>query len=91
MIETIEKLENTRNSITVFDGFYISYNPFCNLSMEGEPNRKEDETALVKDGKFYILYGNYEREMVEAARTGGFEAAKKIFDSRPDEHSFWSN
>lgn len=91
--QTIEKLENTRNEVTKFDGFYISYNPFCNLPMDGdgETGRKPDETALVKDSKFYILYGDYRKEMIEAAQNGGFEAAKKVFDDRPEEHSFWSN
>lgn len=89
----MEKLNNGINEVTGFDGYYISYNPMCNAPMDDdeETGRKSDETALVKDGNFYILYGDYREEMIEAAKKGGFEEAKKIFDSRPDEHSFWSN
>src|SRR3990167_2324141 len=90
--KTINKLENTRNEVAEFDGFFISYNPFCNLPIGGGiSNRKPNETALVKNKKYYILYGDYRKEMIKAAKKGGFKAAKKIFDDRPDEHSFWSN
>lgn len=83
--KTIEKIENAERDIIKFDGCYISYNGHCNL----EP--PHDETALVKDGYFYILYGDYRKEMKEAIERGGFEEAKKFFDNKPDEKSFWSN
>jgi len=63
------------NYILEGDGFYISYNP----------NPLGPETALVKDGKFLILDGDYE-ERVES-----FEECHKFFKDHLDRRSWWSD
>ena len=48
------------------------------------------ETALVKNGKYYILNGDFRKEYEEIIDKG-FSACKKFFDSKPELHSSWSN
>lgn len=75
-----------------FSDFYISYNP--NTQIKGAFNYlsgdTKSETALVKDGKFYILNGDH-RAAYETLIDEGFEACKKYFDEHPELKSSWSN
>lgn len=48
------------------------------------------ETALCKDGEFYILNGDF-RKQYEKLITKGFMECKKFYDSKPDLHSGWSS
>lgn len=49
------------------------------------------ETALIKDGKYYILNGNW-IEQYRPLVAEGYKACKKLFDDNKDEHiNFWSN
>jgi hypothetical protein len=67
------------------DTFHVSYNMHPSLwGDEGE------ETALVKDGNYYILLGDF-RDEYEQLIDEGFEACKKFFDSKPELRGSWSN
>lgn len=48
------------------------------------------ETALIKDGKYYILNGDHRKEY-EVLVDQGFVACYNYFLSKPDEKSSWSN
>ncbi len=61
------------------DGFYISYNP----------DPLGPETALVKDGKFLILDGDFRKEYEE--RVESFEECLKFFKDHQDRRSRWSD
>lgn len=79
------------NEILRGDGFFISYNaaPCVGLSFwssdEGSP-----ETALVVDGKYYILNGDFRNEYA-AIVDEGRAACLKFFAGKPDLASSWSD
>jgi hypothetical protein len=56
--------------------FYISYNPNPFASDDGGP-----ETALCKDGEYYILNGDF-RETYEHLILQGFDACKGFYDQQ---------
>lgn len=90
-----------RNSVLNGDGFYISYNPstgdtamgslltdFGNI-MGGELEDGE-ETALVKDGVFSILSGDW-RNDYEKLVDKGYDACYKFFKTKQKKYgNNWS-
>lgn len=75
------------NSVMEIDkDLYISYNPQV----------EKGETAIVKEEKYYILYGDhrqaYEKIVTSSRRTQYlFEAFLQYFQEHIDEMSFWSD
>lgn len=66
------------------DGFFISYV----IAGSGPTG---DETALVTDGEYYILNGNWLEEYRPLVKKG-LKACKKLFDKEKKEHiNFWSS
>ena len=74
------------------DGFHISYNKDTDELGEFLRGDAHQETALVKDGKYYILNGDW-REDYEKLLIHGFEVCKKFFDKNNigNNTSTWSN
>ena len=81
------------NYILKGNGFYVSYNPDTGRSkigamfddvlnmfraILGEPLGGGEETALVKDDKFYILNGDFRKEY-EKLISKGFDACYKFY------------
>jgi hypothetical protein len=69
------------NSLLRGDGFYVSYNPATDCGAE---------TALVKDGEFLILLGDF-RDTYEKLVPEGYEACLAYFRASNAEHSDWSD
>lgn len=65
--------------------FYISYNASPTIGNTGH-----SETAIVKDGRFYILNGDH-REAYEKLIDRGYSACVRYFKEHDDEVSSWSN
>lgn len=95
-----EKLMN--NEVLKGNDFYISYNSdttsthnvFTELgnalgSFVGESFKDGEETALCKDGKFYILDGDHRKEY-ERVIDKGFEECLKYFKSKPELLNNWT-
>lgn len=92
------------NTVDDYDGFYVSYNPDPNpvpgelmdtiiniaFVLGGPENRAEPETALIKDGQFYILNGDHRAAYKELA-SKGYQACEDYFVSNIDQKSEWSN
>ncbi len=79
------------NEVMDYGEFYISYNPdprFSSLPLFDSDDGAE--TALVKDGKFFILNGDF-REAYKHLASEGFEACKKFYDQQATHaRSSWS-
>jgi len=73
------------------EGFFISFLPAnVDLSIFSSDNG-EAETAIVKDGKYYILNGDW-REQYEPLIPLGFEACFILYkEHAKDCQSSWSN
>lgn len=80
------------------DGFYVSFNEnvranMGGLSMLGGLMASDDdapETALCRDGKFFILNGDFRKEY-EALVTKGWDACIEFFNAQSAEHgSSWT-
>ena len=74
-------------------GFMISYlSPKTNLTGIKLFNADDEqaETAIVVDGKYYILNGDFRKEY-EAAIEKGLIACIQIFKAHPELKSSWSN
>lgn len=81
------------------DGFFISYNPntsntfgltFVSALFAGDGDTPA-ETAIVKDGDFYILNGDF-RERYRPLVPQGFDACLKFYKANMAEHgSSWSD
>ena len=69
------------NSLLRGDGFCISYNPATDCG---------PETALVKDGKFLILLGDF-RDVYETLVPQGYKACLDYFRASNAERSQWSD
>lgn len=69
-----------RSTLLEGEGFSISYakNPGAEIESFAATNGG-DETALCKDGKYFILNGDW-REDYELLIAEGFSACKKFFD-----------
>jgi len=73
----VKRIEETE------DTYYISYAVDCNTTEDG------DETALVINGGFYILNGDWVDRYKECKNK---EEQKKLFIDNYDEHGgFWSD
>lgn len=73
------------------DEFYVSYNPSpgCGISMWASDGGS-DETALCKDGDFWILNGDF-REEYENLIDQGFDACFVFYESKAKEfNSSWT-
>ena len=72
--------------------FYISYNPNTNsLGSFFAGDESGEETALVKDGRYLILNGDW-REQYEAVFDEGYDACLKFYLQNKDTYrSSWSN
>lgn len=80
---------NSTNFILKGKDFYISYNP--NTSSLGVFGGDGEETALVKDDKYYILNGDFRKEY-ESIVEQGFDICKEFFDKKAKNSiSDWSN
>jgi len=70
--EEIKTMRNvttdTENQYAVYDGFSTSFLPYHENGMS--PESKDGETALIKDGKYYILNGNWMLAYSELAPRG---------------------
>jgi len=85
------------NEVLNFDWGYISYNPDTStgnpmagfFSMLGDSLGidSEEETALVIDGKFKILKGDFRREYEKCRNK---EEALEIYNKNIDQKSDWS-
>src|SRR4051812_18912471 len=86
------------NTVTQFNGFFISINNkldelFANAPMFGADS--STETALVVEGEdenlYFILNGDFDAEMCAAASEGGLEQAFAFYHSMKDQcGSKWS-
>lgn len=79
--------------------FYLSYNPNTSGGpfeaigdvLLGAKGKCAAETALVKDGNFYILNGDH-REAYSALIDGGYEECKRYYDQHKVKYqSRWSS
>jgi len=73
-----------RNMVLQRKGYFISYNPCPTIVMPGEG----EETALVKDRKYFILLGDF-RKQYEKLKT--YTECKKFFNKNIKLRGFWSN
>lgn len=81
----------TGNDVLQCDGFFISYNPSPGMGFSvfaGDDG--SSETAIVADGKFYILNGDF-REEYAALCEQGLAACMQFFASKPELVSSWSD
>ena len=87
------KLEH--NEVLEGDGFYISFLPNTRNFMGFESklfagdDKGQGETALVKDGTYLILNGDYRKEYEEAV-PNGYEACRAVYESHQHKASSWS-
>jgi hypothetical protein len=72
------KQTQMQNFVLSFEDFYISYNPMVS----------GHETAICKNGKYYILHGDH-RGKYENMRT--FEECFKYFHKNEKARSGWSD
>jgi hypothetical protein len=90
MFEFTQNPHGSNQLMKVDDSLYVSFNsrPGGDLSFFGGDS-DEPETALVIDGKYFILNGDFREEYRKAAE-GGIEAMMAVFTSNPDKHSTWT-
>lgn len=83
-------INNNGNSILKLDWGYISY---CADPSGGFPwfsgDDNMDETALCKDGQFFILNGDFRKEYEELGPKG-FSVCWEFFSRHQDAASSWS-
>jgi hypothetical protein len=73
------------------ESFYISYNiSTARLGHFFAGDGTGEETALCRDGEYFILNGDH-RAKYESLIGGGWEACMGYFKQHPDEVSSWSN
>lgn len=85
---------NGRNDILEGDNFRISYLPGGGLDFLDLPSWNCDdnvngETAILKDGRYYILNGNHKAEYEKLFPS--FEDCYKYFEEHSEVRSSWSN
>ena len=74
------------------DQTYFSFNPcpWADIPFF-EADGGGTETAMVLDGKFYILNGDRREQYATAFKAGGMEACCRLFIENEDEHgSTWT-
>lgn len=80
-----------RNIQLEMDGFYISYNGDTGADIPIFAGDEPAETALVKDGRYYILNGDW-RYSYERLVDKGFDACYRFYLKQKGKHgSSWSN
>jgi len=86
-----KKNEHGTNYLLQGRNFYISYQPnaFNGIGMFRADNNSA-ETALCKDGKFFILNGDF-RKQYEELFPKGYRALKKFYNDNINLKSSWSN
>lgn len=72
------------------ESFYISYNPGDYTISAFSFDTGGDETALVREGKYYILNGDH-RDKYEKRIDKGFSVCLDYFDKNGRSRSSWSN
>ncbi len=77
------------NYVLEGDGFYISYNPDFSGFSHWVSDDGSDETALCKDGKYFILNGDF-RDRYEEIIDQGFEACFDFY-TKQNNVSSWSD
>lgn len=75
-----------------YGDFDISYQPNPNATgvKHFAADNESDETALIKDGYFFILNGDF-RKQYESLAPKGFDECKKFFLSKSRSKSSWSD
>ena len=83
----------SQNYVLEGDGFYISYNPDLNASYFGSSFGSDNggpETALCRDGNFYILNGDW-RKQYEKLVPLGWDPCKQFYNQQSAHaESSWS-
>jgi len=83
-----------RNEVAeIDDNTFFSYNekPGMGTTMFAA-DKGGDETAMVLDGKYYILNGDFREAYRKAFNAGGVQACCKIYSNMEPEHgSSWSS
>jgi hypothetical protein len=85
-----KKHKYSTNLLLKGKNFYISYN-ICPCS-DFSPFRADndsDETALIKDDKYYILNGDFRKQYLKAFPKG-FEACYKVYKRNIIHNSTWT-
>jgi len=67
--------------------WFVSY---INQSISGACDTADGETAIIANGKYYILNGDW-REAYRELIPKGLDACMAFFHSKPQFHSTWSN
>lgn len=73
-----------RNMVLQRKGYFISYNPNPGIQVGGEG----EETALVKDKKYYILLGDFRKQYTKLKT---YKECKEFFKKNISKRGFWSN
>ena len=69
------------NVVARGDGFVVSFNPETDVGAE---------TALCKDGEYFILLGDFRKQYAKLIPRG-FAACKAFYDASDAERSSWSD
>lgn len=72
---------------------YFSFNPCPHAGLKMfESDTGGSETAMILDGKYYILNGDFRKQYVEAFNSGGMEACCALYAKESEEHgSTWTS
>lgn len=76
------------------DDWHISYNPSINEGICDIAMTKEDETAICREGRYYILYGDHRKEyekIINDNKDNAFDKCVEYFKAHQNEMGFWSN
>ena len=79
------------NEVLEADGFFVSYNPDTSGILCGFGAGDEiSETALIKEGKYFILNGDFRKDYSALASTG-WDVCFAFFKKHKSKQSSWSN
>lgn len=77
-----------KNTVIECDGFYLSYNPDPTSLFDVFTGfASEAETAIVHDGKFYILNGDWRERLIGKT----LAECVAVWRANPEDHSDYSN
>lgn len=77
------------NEFVEMDDFSLSFNPSpfsCIPMFQGDTD--DGETAIIKDGKYFILNGDFRDEYLKRET---FDSCIEFYLANPDKHSSWSD
>ena len=79
------------NQVLNGEGFYISYMPSNGMDAFGSwgSDSGSDETALCKDGEFFILNGDFRKEYAKIIEEG-FDRCLDFYEKNLEAKSSWS-